>query len=195
MQKSNMPANFSDMALPAQRHAGAASGSEGNALPNWAVESVNAPVRFGTRRKRACRPSSPDMTLPAATRTVSLVVNGKTIATQRRERSRQWPRHRRIRIARRALRFQPLRSPDRFGRYASRRRRNPFCVERSDPGQVLFVHDSGDTRSPLYFGSALGGRGQSAFRWKASARPCRAETFRFRSTRSWFFRRVPARFA
>ena len=41
------------------------------------------PARCGIRRKRAFRRWSPDITPPAATRTVSLVVNGKTIATQR----------------------------------------------------------------------------------------------------------------
>jgi len=38
-----------------------------------------------------------------------------------------------------------------------------FAVERSDPEQVLFLHDATDTRSPLYFGAALAASAQSAF--------------------------------
>jgi hypothetical protein len=38
-----------------------------------------------------------------------------------------------------------------------------FAVERSDPERVLFVHGSGDTRSPLYFGNALDAAAESAF--------------------------------
>jgi hypothetical protein len=38
-----------------------------------------------------------------------------------------------------------------------------FAVERSDPQKVLFLHESGDTRSPLYFGAALAAAAESAF--------------------------------
>ena len=38
-----------------------------------------------------------------------------------------------------------------------------FAVERSDPERVLFVHESGDRRSPLYFNAALTAAAESAF--------------------------------
>ncbi len=38
-----------------------------------------------------------------------------------------------------------------------------FAVERSDPQHVLFVHATTDTRSPRYFGDALGSAAESAF--------------------------------
>src|SRR4029077_5340474 len=38
-----------------------------------------------------------------------------------------------------------------------------FAVERSDPRRALFVSDAGDSRSPLYFRSALGSAAASAF--------------------------------
>ena len=38
-----------------------------------------------------------------------------------------------------------------------------FAVERSDPRRALFVSDAGDSRSPLYFRSALGSAAESAF--------------------------------
>jgi hypothetical protein len=38
-----------------------------------------------------------------------------------------------------------------------------FAVERSDPRRALFVSEAGDSRSPLYFRSALGSAAESAF--------------------------------
>jgi hypothetical protein len=38
-----------------------------------------------------------------------------------------------------------------------------FAVKRADPERVLFVHSSGDTRSPLYFGAALEAAAQASF--------------------------------
>jgi hypothetical protein len=38
-----------------------------------------------------------------------------------------------------------------------------FVIRRSDPERVLFVHSANDTRSPLYFGAALGAAGQASF--------------------------------
>ena len=38
-----------------------------------------------------------------------------------------------------------------------------FAVERSDPQNVLLIHNYGDSRSPLYVGAALSAAAQSAF--------------------------------
>ena len=38
-----------------------------------------------------------------------------------------------------------------------------FAVQRSDPEKILFVHESSDSRSPLYFGSALSSAADAAF--------------------------------
>ncbi len=38
-----------------------------------------------------------------------------------------------------------------------------FAIRRSDPERVLFVHAAADTRSPLYFGSALEAAAHSSF--------------------------------
>jgi hypothetical protein len=38
-----------------------------------------------------------------------------------------------------------------------------FVVRRADPERVLFVHASGDTRSPLYFGAALDAAAQGSY--------------------------------
>jgi hypothetical protein len=38
-----------------------------------------------------------------------------------------------------------------------------FVIRRSDPERVLFVHAANDTRSPLYFGAALGAAAQASY--------------------------------
>ena len=38
-----------------------------------------------------------------------------------------------------------------------------FAVKRADPERVLFVHQAGDSRSPLYFGAALAAAAQASF--------------------------------
>ncbi len=63
MQKSAMPGSFAEMALPANvtltLHPVATE-----AVPNWTVESVNAPGEVAIQRKRRCRQWWPATTLP-----------------------------------------------------------------------------------------------------------------------------------
>ena len=108
------------------------------------MESVNAPGQVWDPKKARVQAVIAGYDTPAATRTVSLVVNGKTIATQRVQVPAERPRHRRVSIARRALRLQPLRSEDRFRRLLPADDASLFAVERSDPRRVLFVHESSD---------------------------------------------------
>ena len=165
MQKSDMPANFSELALPANvtlvLHPVAK-----DAVPNWTVESVNAPGQVWDPKKARVQAVIAGYHTPAATRTVSLVVNGKTIATQ----SVEVPAN-----GRATVEFQSLDVPYGFSRCEVRidsadalpaDDASLFAVERSDPRQVLFVHESSDTRSPLYFGAALAAAAESRSRWK-----------------------------
>jgi hypothetical protein len=46
-----------------------------------------------------------------------------------------------------------------------------FAVERTDPWAVLFVHELGDARSPLYFRTALESVPNSRFRFEATETP------------------------
>ncbi len=100
---------------------------------------------------------------PAAQRTVSLVVNGKTTATK----TVAVPANGRATVD-----FPALEVPYGFSRCevkidaadafpADDLRR--FAVERSDPQKVLLIHNYGDNRSPLYVGAALSAAAQSAF--------------------------------
>ena len=162
MQKSDMPANFAEMALPdgvsLVLHPVVKS-----AVPNWAVEDVNAPGEVWDMKKAHVQAVVAGYGTPAATRSVSLVVNGKTIAT----RSVAVPAG-----GRASVEFQSLDVPYGFSRCEVRiDSADPlraddgymFAVGRFDPQRVLLVHDASDSRSPVYFASALAAAAASAF--------------------------------
>jgi hypothetical protein len=164
MQRSGWAANFSDMALPANvkliTHAVVSK-----VQPNWTVETVDAP---GQLWGKDLKPVHVQATIaghgtPAAQRTVSLVVNGKTTATK----TVQVPAN-----GTAAVDFPSLEVPYGFSRCevkidsadgfpADDLRR--FAVERSDPQKVLLIHNYGESKSSLYFGAALSAAAQAAF--------------------------------
>jgi hypothetical protein len=165
MQKTGMPANFADMELPANVSV-VLHPVETAATPNWTVESIHAPAQLAdpkdpkTSRVQAVIAG---YGTPAASRTVSLVVNGKIIATRKVE----VPAN-----GRATVEFQPLDVPYGLNRCAIRidsADRLPaddisvFAVKRSDPERVLFVHPSSDARSAVYFSAALAAASQAAF--------------------------------
>ena len=109
---------------------------------------------------------------PAATKTVSLVVNGKTMATRKVE----VPAN-----GRATVEFAPLDVGYGFNRCEVRidggdafpaDDASVFAVRRSDPERVLFVHAGGDTRSAavLRRGAGCGGAGRPS-----SCNPCPQE--------------------
>src|SRR5471030_2676826 len=164
MQRGNLAAAFSDMALPANvklvTHAVAAK-----AQPNWTVESVDAPGQVWGKDARPVHVQAviAGYGTAAAQRTVSLVVNGKITAT------------RKVAVpanGRATVDFPALEVPYGFSRCevkidsadafpADDLRR--FAVQRSDPQKALLIHNYGDNRSPLYVGAALSAAAQSAF--------------------------------
>lgn len=164
MQRSALAGNFSDMALPSNvrltLHAVATE-----AQPNWTVKSVDAPGQVWGKDSKPVRVQAviAGYGTPAAQRTVSLVVNGKTTATK----SIAVPANGRANVE-----FPALDVPYGFNRCeikidsadalpADDLRR--FAVERSDPQKALLIHNYGDARSPLYFSAALTAAAQSAF--------------------------------
>src|SRR6202167_1122632 len=164
MQRGDMAATFSDMALPANvklvTHAVVSK-----AQPNWTVESVDAPGQVWGKDAKPVHVQAviAGYGTPAAQRTVSLVVNGKTTATK----TVAVPAN-----GRASVEFPALEVPYAFSRCevkidaadafpADDVRR--FAVERSDPQKVLLIHNYGDNRSPLYVGAALSAAAQSAF--------------------------------
>jgi hypothetical protein len=162
MQASNMPVNFADMVMPGNvslvLHPAAKS-----VVPNWTVESVEAPAQLvDPKRARVLAVIAGHQT-PAATRTVSLVINGTVVATKKAE----VPADGRATVA-----FESLDVPYGASRCEIRidaadgfpaDDASSFAVKRADPERVLFVHQAGDSRSPLYFGTALAAAAQSSF--------------------------------
>jgi hypothetical protein len=162
MQRANMPANFSELALPANVKLVLHPVIK-DPVPNWAVESVNAPGQVWDPKKAHVQAVIAGYQTPAATRSVSLVINGKTVATN----SIQIPAGGRATVT-----FPSLDVPYGFSRCSVKidsadalpaDDESLFAVERSDPERVLFVHEPGDRRSPLYFNAALAAAAQSAF--------------------------------
>ena len=165
MQKTGMPANFADMELPANVSV-VLHPVETAATPNWTVESIQAPAQLADPKdpkKSRVQAVIAGYGTPAASRTVSLIVNGKTIATRKVEVPAD---------GRATVEFQPLDVPYGLNRCAIRidsADRFPaddssvFAVKRSDPERVLFVHPSSDTRSAVYFSAALAAANQAAF--------------------------------
>ena len=164
MQRGDLAATFSDMSLPANvtitTHAVVTKSQ-----PNWTVESVDAPGQVWGKDAKPVHVQAvvAGYLTPAAQRTVSLVVNGKTIATK----TLAVPPNGRATVD-----FPALEVPYGFSRCevkidsadgfpADDLRR--FAVQRSDPQKALLIHNYGDTRSPLYVGAALTAAAQSAF--------------------------------
>src|ERR1700676_2537994 len=168
MQKSGMPASFAELALPANvslvLHPVVKS-----AAPNWTVESVNVPGRVWDRKKTRVQVVVAGFNTPAATRTISLLANGKTLATQ----SAAVPAN-----ARATAEFQSLDVPYGFTRCEVRIDSadvfpaddvSLFAVERTDPRRALFVYEPGDSRSPIYFRAALASAAEAAFTLDATS--------------------------
>src|SRR5579862_8036077 len=164
MQRGDLAATFSDMALPANvtlvTHAAVTK-----AQPNWTVESVDAPGQVWGKDVKPIHVQAvvAGFGTPAAQRTVSLVVNGKTTATK----PVTVPAN-----GRATVEFPALEVPYGFSRCeikidsgdgfpADDLRR--FAIERSDPQKALLIHNYGDTRSQFYVGAALSAAAQSAF--------------------------------
>jgi len=164
MQRGDLAATFADMALPPNvtlvTHAVVTK-----AQPNWTVESVDAPGQVWGKDAKPVRVQAviAGYGTPAAQRSVSLVVNGKTTATK----TVAIPANGRATVD-----FPTLEVPYGFNRCevkidaadtlpADDLRR--FAVERSDPQKALLIHNYGDNRSPLYVGAALSAAAQSAF--------------------------------
>jgi hypothetical protein len=166
MQQSAMPPNFSDAALPGNARLVLHPVAKGPAVPNWTVESVEAPAELSDPRdprRSRIRAVVAGFGTPAARKTVSLVVNGKTIATRKVD----VPANGRATVD-----FAPLDVAYGFNRCAVAIEGGDafpaddmsiFAVRRSDPERVLFVHDAGDTRSGTYFGAALAAAAQGSY--------------------------------
>ncbi|MGC2403086.1 MAG: BatA and WFA domain-containing protein [Acidobacteriaceae bacterium] len=169
MQRSGMPANFSDVELPpnvsVELHPVGAV-----ATPNWTVESIDAPAQLADPKdpkKSRVQAVIAGHGTPAASRTVSLLVNGKIISTRKVDVPAD---------GRAMVEFQPLDVPYGLSRCEVRIDSadgfpaddlSVFSVKHSDPERVLFVHQANDRRSPIYFAAALAAGTQASFNLQA----------------------------
>ena len=162
MQASNMPVNFADMVMPGNVSLVLHPVTKA-AVPNWTVESVEAPGQLVDPKRARVLALIAGHQTPAATRTVSLIING-TVALMKKV---EVPADGRATVA-----FESLDVPYGANRCEVRidaadgfpaDDANSFAVKRADPERVLFVHQAGDSRSALYFGSALAAAAQASF--------------------------------
>jgi hypothetical protein len=166
MQRSAMPANFADLVLPANATLTLHPVASGTAQPNWTIESVDAPAELSDPkdpRHSRVRAVVAGFGTPGASKSVALVVNGKTVATRKVD----VPANGRATVD-----FAPLDVNYGFNRCEVRVDGGDalpaddasfFAVRRSDPERVLFVHARGDVRSAVYFGAALRAAAGSSF--------------------------------
>lgn len=162
-QKSSLPPSFSDLKLDDGTNLivhPVASAS----LPNWTVESVDAPRRvFDTKKVRTVATIAGYGTADGV-RKVTLLANGKPLETKE------------VKVpanGRATVEFLALDAPYGLTRCEIRidgADQFPeddhwlFSVERADPKPALLVHGDGDTISPLYVRTALESSSEAAFK-------------------------------
>lgn len=162
MQQTGWPQNFNDLRLNAdvqlQPH-----GIEAKEIPNFAVENVVAPRRVYEGKKSRVLATIAGFGTKKATRTVSLILNGRVTETK------QVPVPENGRAP---VEFLSLEVP--YGRNKGEVRIDSgdtlpaddvfyFSVERADPRHALFVQETAGSRGLLYFKAALEASGQAAF--------------------------------
>ena len=136
----------------------------GKAQPNWAVETVIAPQHVYDPKRARVSATVTGFSAPAATRTVTLLMNGKTIQSK----SVNVPEN-----GRASAEFTGLDQPPTdsiAAKFESIRRTDwlptiafAFSVERTDPKKVLFVDDGQHPKAQEYFRAALNATPDSAF--------------------------------
>jgi hypothetical protein len=162
LQQTGWPSNFNDLRLSADVRL-TPHGIDAKEQPNFTVENVVAPRRVYDGKKTRVLVTVAGFGTKKATRTVSLVLNGRVVDTKQAEVPEG---------GRAAVEFLSLEVP--YGRNKGEVRIDSadtlpaddtfyFSVERADPKKALFVQDAPGSRGLLYFKSALEAAGQSAF--------------------------------
>ena len=153
LQKSAQPAGFADLRLD--------DGTKlvlhpiGKAAPNWSVESVNAPARLYDPKTVRINATIAGFNAPAATRNVSLILNGKTVGSKQ------------VMVdanGRGSVEFVGLEATYGYNKCEIKidstdslaaDDRYVFSVERTDPKKVLFIDDGRHPKSQKFFAAAL----------------------------------------
>jgi hypothetical protein len=166
LQKSGMPPGFQDLRL--DQDTDIVFHPVGKVQPNWAVENVIAPQRVYDPKRVRISATVTGFSAPAATRTVTLLMNGKTIQSK----SVMVPENGRgsaeftgldqasYGFNRCEIRIDSADSLPADDRYA-------FSVERTDPKKVLFVDDGQHPQAQEFFRAALNATDDAAFQLEA----------------------------
>lgn len=158
LQKTALPPGFADLRL--DEDTTLIFHPVGGALPNWTVENVSAPARIYDPKKFRIQVTIAGFDTPAARRTVSLVVNGKTVQSKQIDVPAGSPGQ----TGRAQTEFVGLEASYGFNRCEVRidsadalaaDDRFPFSVERTDPKKVLFVDEGRSNSAQLYYRTAL----------------------------------------
>jgi hypothetical protein len=161
LQKSAMPPGFADLRLDASTTL--ITHQVAQAAPNWTVENVVAPRRVYDPKRVRLQAVIAGFGAPAAKRTVTLLLNGKSLQTK----TVDVPENGRAQVE-----FLGLDAPYGFSRgevkidsadTLAADDQFPFAVERTDPRKVLFIDDGRKPLAQLYFRSALDASPDAAF--------------------------------
>src|SRR5882724_2031113 len=162
LQQTGWPTNFNDLRLSSDVRLNP-HGIDATQQPNFAVENVVAPRRVYDAKKTRVLATVAGFGTKKATRTVSLVLNGRAIESKQAEVPEG---------GRAAVEFVSLEVP--YGRNKGEVRIDSadtlpaddvfyFSVERADPKKALFVQEAMGSAGLLYFKAALDAAGQSEF--------------------------------
>jgi hypothetical protein len=166
MQQTSMPASFADLAVGPHTalHFHCIGGDR---APNWAVETVTAPEVYELAHTRVTATITGWET-PATSRKVSVVLNGKVIASK--DVNIPANGHAEVEFLsfevpygahRGAVRIEPhdeLPNDDEF----------PFSMERSDPRNILFLYERGRTREAFYYRAAIESASDTGLKLRAA---------------------------
>jgi len=162
MQRSSVPGNFAEMVLPESTKL-ILHPATNRTQENFSVVSVDAPSQIADTKSARIRAVVAGYNSKAATKKVSLVIDGKAVTTKS------------VNLAENGtatVEFTGLDVPYGLSRCAVSIEGSDalpsddqwrFAVRRSDPEHILLVRPAGDTRSPLYVSAAIASASQGAY--------------------------------
>jgi hypothetical protein len=166
LQKSAMPPGFTDLRL---------SGDTtlilhpvGGEIPNWTVENVKAPIHVYDPKRVRIQATIAGFGTPAATRTVSLVLNGKVVQTKPVDvpaAADHAPGRAQVEFNELAASYGPNRCEVRIDSADALPGDDgfPFSVERADPKKILFIDNGRHPYAERYYRTALDSSTDAAF--------------------------------
>ncbi len=163
MQKSSMPSPFTELNVPTNVKMVLHDTGAGKQERNWYVENVNAPRAVYKAKKIRVQAVVAGTAGEPTTQTVALTLGGKTMDTKQV----QVPAN-----GRTSVEFFLNDPPYGLNRGAVTIAANDslkednqfyFSLERKEPGRVLFVHESRNSRGALYYSNAMGAAVDAGF--------------------------------